>query len=414
MSDKRACLPCELHSRTSAGIQVSLWWSPADARTWVAVRDVRTTAGWTCPSLRTSGHATCSTTHTAMRPPRRPHHRPRRVIARTTSMEESMNSAPGTVAIPGYLVGTWPGYLVGTWKADPVHSEIAFSVRHLMISETSGRLTSYEVRIVTSDDPLGSSVASTFDLASNDTGTEPRDIHLRSADYFEVEKYPTMSYHSTGIRRTDDGWFIDGDPTLHGVTRLVPPTVEVNGFGLDPFGGQRAGFSATAQINRRDVGIDITTRMFHIDPRRSHISTARETSNKATFSRLHDAMNTGDAELVSKAIDEAVEPNVLFHAPVPVDATGTQALKHVWTVLLRAFPDLHVAVEDVIAEGDKVVFRATVSGTHQGEYRGLPPTGKSVTYNEIFIGRFAGGRIAEIWGVVDVFSQMQQLGAIPA
>jgi predicted ester cyclase len=83
-------------------------------------------------------------------------------------------------------------------------------------------------------------------------------------------------------------------------------------------------------------------------------------------------------------------------------------------MLLRGLPDLHVAVEDVIAEGDKVVSRNTVTGTHQGEYRGLPPTGKSVTYHEIFIFRFAGGRIAEIWGVVDVFSQMKQLGVIPA
>jgi steroid delta-isomerase-like uncharacterized protein len=141
---------------------------------------------------------------------------------------------------------------------------------------------------------------------------------------------------------------------------------------------------------------------------------AQATANKATFSRFQDAVNTGDAEVISKTIDEVVEPDVLFHAPVPTGATGAQALKQVWAVLLRAFPDLHVAVEDVIAEGDKVVARNTVTGTHQGEYMGLPPTGKSVTYNEIFILRFADGRIAEIWGVVDVLSQMRQLGMIPA
>jgi predicted ester cyclase len=99
---------------------------------------------------------------------------------------------------------------------------------------------------------------------------------------------------------------------------------------------------------------------------------------------------------------------------LPVEATGAQALKQVWAVLLRAFPDLHVAVEDVIAEGDKVVCRNTVTGTHQGEYMGRPPTGKSVTYNEIFIIRFVNGRVAETWGVVDVVSQMKQLGMIPA
>jgi steroid delta-isomerase-like uncharacterized protein len=143
------------------------------------------------------------------------------------------------------------------------------------------------------------------------------------------------------------------------------------------------------------------------------MSTAQETSNKATFRRFHDAMNTGDAEVISKTIDEFVDPNVLIRTPLPIDATGAQALKQVWAMLLRAFPDLHVAVEDVIAEGDKLVCRNTVTGTHQGEYMGLPPTGKSVTYNEIFIVRFADGRIAETWGVVDVLSQMRQLGVIP-
>ena len=81
--------------------------------------------------------------------------------------------------------------------------------------------------------------------------------------------------------------------------------------------------------------------------------------------------------------------------------------------LHRAFPDLHVTIEDLIAEGDKVVSRNTVTGTHDGEYMGVPPTGRPVTYDEIFVVRFAGGRIAETSGVVDVFSQMKQLGAIP-
>jgi polyisoprenoid-binding protein YceI len=154
-----------------------------------------------------------------------------------------------------------PGYLVGTWKADPVHSEIAFAARHLMVSKVRGRFTSYDVTIVTSEDPLASTVTTTIDLASIDTGNEQRDNHLRSADFLEVEKYPTMSYRSTGIRRTDDGWVIDGDLTLHGVTRQVPLTGEVNGFRPDPWGGRRAGFSATAQINRRDFGIDIAIPM---------------------------------------------------------------------------------------------------------------------------------------------------------
>jgi predicted ester cyclase len=143
------------------------------------------------------------------------------------------------------------------------------------------------------------------------------------------------------------------------------------------------------------------------------MSTAQETSNKTTFRRFHDALNTGDVELISKTIDELVEPNAVIRTPLPIEATGAQLAKEVFGRLLRAYPDLHITVEDLIEEGDKIVSRNMVTGTHQGEYMGLPPTGKSVTYNEIFIVRFAGGRIAESWGVVDVFSQMKQLGVIP-
>jgi steroid delta-isomerase-like uncharacterized protein len=143
------------------------------------------------------------------------------------------------------------------------------------------------------------------------------------------------------------------------------------------------------------------------------MSTAQATSDKETFGRLHDAMNSGDTEVIAKTIDEVVDPDVLIRTPLPIDATGAEALKQVWAILLRAFPDLHVTVEDLIAEGDKVVIRNTVTGTHQGEYMGRPPTGRSVTYNEFFIFRFADGRIAETWGVIDVLSQMRQLGMTP-
>jgi steroid delta-isomerase-like uncharacterized protein len=144
------------------------------------------------------------------------------------------------------------------------------------------------------------------------------------------------------------------------------------------------------------------------------MSTAEEASNKAAVRHFDDVIGTGDTEVITKTIDELVEPDVLIHMPMPTQATGAQALKQVWAMLLRGLPDLHVAIEDVIAEGDKVVARNTVTGTHQGEYRGLPPTGETITYDEILVFRFANGRIAEIWGVVDVFSQMKQLGVIPA
>jgi polyisoprenoid-binding protein YceI len=130
-----------------------------------------------------------------------------------------------------------------------------------MVSNTRGRFTSYDITIVTSEDLRGSSVTATIDLGSTDTGNNTRDNHPRSADYLDVEKYPTMSCRSTGIRRTDGGCVIEGELTLHGVTRQVPLAVEVNGFGPDQFGGQRVGFSATAQISRRDFGIDLTIPM---------------------------------------------------------------------------------------------------------------------------------------------------------
>jgi steroid delta-isomerase-like uncharacterized protein len=136
--------------------------------------------------------------------------------------------------------------------------------------------------------------------------------------------------------------------------------------------------------------------------------------NKAAFTRLMDAGNTHDAELFSKTIDEVFWPDVLIRTPLPIKTTGAEAFKEVFATLHRAFPDLKVTVEDLIEEGDKVVARNTVTGTNLGEYMGRPPTGTSVTYNEIFIFRFADGRIAETWGVVDVLAQMKQLGVIPA
>jgi polyisoprenoid-binding protein YceI len=156
---------------------------------------------------------------------------------------------------------TIPGYLAGTWKADPGNSEIAFSVRHFMISKARGRFLDHDVTIVTAEDPLAGSIDASIELASIDTGNELRDRHLRSADYFEVEQYPAMRYRSTGVRPDGGGWVVDGELTLHGVTRQVPLALEVNGFGPDPFGGHRAGFSATAEINRSDFGVDITVPM---------------------------------------------------------------------------------------------------------------------------------------------------------
>jgi polyisoprenoid-binding protein YceI len=153
-----------------------------------------------------------------------------------------------------------PGYLAGTWTIDPVHSHVGFVIRHVMVSKVRGHFTRFEGRIVTAADPLDSTAVATVDLSSIDTSNAQRDAHIRSADFFEVDTHPTMTYRSTGIRADGDTFVVDGDLTLKGVTHPVPLRLEVNGFGPDPFAadplaGARAGFTATGEINRMDFGV---------------------------------------------------------------------------------------------------------------------------------------------------------------
>jgi polyisoprenoid-binding protein YceI len=154
-----------------------------------------------------------------------------------------------------------PGYLAGTWSIDPVHTEVGFLVRHMMVSKVRGRFRTFSGQIVTAENPLESSVTAEVDMASIDTGNEQRDNHIRSADFFEVEAYPTMTFHSTGIRPDGDDFILEGELTLKGVTKNVPFKLELGGFGPDGYGGTRAGFTATAEINRRDFGVNFTAMM---------------------------------------------------------------------------------------------------------------------------------------------------------
>jgi predicted ester cyclase len=128
--------------------------------------------------------------------------------------------------------------------------------------------------------------------------------------------------------------------------------------------------------------------------------------------RLHEAANTRDLAIVTETIDSLVAPDAIIHTPLPFEASGAALMKELFVRLLRAYPDLHIEVEDLIAEGDRVVSRNTVTGTHLGEYLGLAPTGRSVAYDEVVIMRFADGRMAESWAVVDMLAQLRQLGAI--
>ena len=149
-----------------------------------------------------------------------------------------------------------PGYAAGTWVIDPVHSEVGFSVRHLMLSKVRGRFAKFEGRIVTPDNPLDASVEASIDLSSIDTNNPDRDAHLRSSDFFDVEQHPTMTYRSTGIRPARGGFVVDGELSLHGVTRPVSLDLQLEGFlPSSPFGDTRVGFTATGEINRGDFGI---------------------------------------------------------------------------------------------------------------------------------------------------------------
>src|SRR5688572_4930392 len=129
-----------------------------------------------------------------------------------------------------------PGYVAGTWTIDPVHSEVGFSVRHMMVSKVRGRFTEFSGEIVTGDSPVHSSVTATIDLSSIDTGNPDRDNHIRSADFFDVDNHKTMTYRSTGVRLDDDGYVLDGELTLKGDTRPISLRLELGGFGPDILG----------------------------------------------------------------------------------------------------------------------------------------------------------------------------------
>ena len=156
---------------------------------------------------------------------------------------------------------TIPGYVAGTWDIDPVHSEVGFTARHMMVSKVRGRFTQFSGELVTAPDLLQSSVTATIELTSIQTGNEQRDQHIRSADFFEVDKYQTMTYRSTGVRPEGDHYVLEGELTLKDVTKPVELTLELNGFGPDPFGGTRAGFTASGEINRRDFGVNFSAPM---------------------------------------------------------------------------------------------------------------------------------------------------------
>jgi polyisoprenoid-binding protein YceI len=169
--------------------------------------------------------------------------------SRLNYLEAAMSQ---TLTSPSHTI---PAYIAGTWDIDPVHSEVSFLVRHMVVSKVRGRFNAFGGTIVTADDPAESSVQATIEASSIDTNQEQRDAHIRSADFLDAEHFPTLSFRSTAVRPTGNGYDVDGELTIRGVTKPVTLEVEVNGFSPDPYGGTRAGFSAKTEINRQDFGV---------------------------------------------------------------------------------------------------------------------------------------------------------------
>jgi polyisoprenoid-binding protein YceI len=153
---------------------------------------------------------------------------------------------------------TLDGLTPGTWHVDPSHSEVGFTVRHLMVSKVKGRFADVSGSITVAEDVLQSTVEAVAKVASIDTREENRDNHLRSADFFDAEQFPELTFRSTALRAKGSDFEMDGDLTIKGVTKPVTFALEYNGASANPLaeGAATAGFSAEAEINRKDFGLE--------------------------------------------------------------------------------------------------------------------------------------------------------------
>ena len=149
----------------------------------------------------------------------------------------------------------FPGYKAGTWVLDPSHSEVGFTVRHMMISKVRGHFGIKSATLIAPENPLEATVEATVDVTSIDTKDEGRDTHLRSAEFFDVENYPTMEFHSTGVRIENGDFLVDGNLTIKGITKPVTFDFDFGGFGTDPWGNYKAGATAKTVINREEFGL---------------------------------------------------------------------------------------------------------------------------------------------------------------
>ena len=139
----------------------------------------------------------------------------------------------------------------GTWNIDASHSEVGFAARHLMVSKVRGQFKDFAAVVTVAQPFEHSTVEATVQLASIDTNSADRDTHLRGVDFFDVENNPAMTFKSTKVSNDS----IDGDLTIKGITKPVSFDLDFGGVSADPWGGTRAGFEATTEINRKDFGL---------------------------------------------------------------------------------------------------------------------------------------------------------------
>lgn len=144
------------------------------------------------------------------------------------------------------------------WQLDSTHSELGFKIKHLMITNVSGSFQNFSVEAETEGNGFTTAkITATAEMSSISTNNAQRDAHLRTSDFFEVEKHPELKFVSTNIEKIDDDSFtLYGELTLKGVTKPVKLNVEFSGVAKDPWGGERAGFTVGGKINRSDLGIN--------------------------------------------------------------------------------------------------------------------------------------------------------------
>ena len=146
---------------------------------------------------------------------------------------------------------------VPTWQLDPAHSSVEFSVKHMMMTTVRGRFKTVQATLTGDrDHPDAAAIEVVIDVASIDTGVADRDAHLKSKDFLDVANFPELTFKSTRVERLgEDKLRVTGDLTIRGVTREVPLDVEYAGRTRDPWGNERAGYSAKTSIDRKDFGL---------------------------------------------------------------------------------------------------------------------------------------------------------------